>query len=286
MKSRTSSSVFIASILLWFFALASACLAATHPLNNPKALAVDANGNLYVANVSGNNILIYNTNYVQQTSKTITSNIANPTGIAFDTAGNLWVANYSPSNGSPVGSIAEYTDGKQNTSATVSGITEPTALAVDSGGNVWVVGNNLTILLIAPDFAFQGKVLLKDIGTTSAVYGITAANGMLSWGSNSGVNVSPVSIGLLENFTNPTVDTNDTGYSLATDASGKMYMANFDGSVNVLTPPSTEKLFVQLNFLAAGIAIDNVRGRVYLSNETGNSIAVYSTAGELLHTIE
>lgn len=157
MKSRTSSSVFIASILLWFFALASACLAATHPLNNPKALAVDANGNLYVANVSGNNILIYNTNYVQQTSKTITSNIANPTGIAFDTAGNLWVANYSPSNGSPVGSIAEYTDGKQNTSATVSGITEPTALAVDSGGNVWVVGNNLTFLLIAPDFAFQGR---------------------------------------------------------------------------------------------------------------------------------
>ena len=91
---------------------------------------------------------------------------------------------------------------------------------------------------------------------------------------------------LVENFTYPTVDTNDSGYSLATDASGKMYMANFDGSVNVLTPPLTEKLFVQLNFLAAGIAINNVRGRVYLSNETGNSIAVYSTAGELLHTIQ
>ncbi len=286
MKSRTSSSVCIASTVLCFFALASACLAATHPLNNPKGLAVDAKGNLYVANVSGNNILIYNANYVQQTSKTITSNIDNPTGVAIDPAGNLWVANYGPSDDPGGGSIAEYTDGKQNTSATVSGLTAPTALALDSGGNVWVVSNNLTFLLIAPDFAFQGKVLLKNIGTTSAVYGITAANGMLSWGSNGAVNVSPVSIGLLENFTYPTVDTNDSGYSLATDASGKMYMANFDGSVNVLTPPLTEKLFVQLNFLAAGIAIDNVRGRVYLSNETGNSIAVYSTAGELLHTIQ
>jgi hypothetical protein len=39
--------------------------------------------------------------------------------------------------------------------------------------------------------------------------------------------------------------------------------------------------FLQLPFVASGIAIDNMRGRVYFSNYNGNSIAVYSTAGAL-----
>lgn len=84
-------------------------------LSYPKGLAVDGSGNVYVANSGGNEILVYNPTYVQQTGKTITKNISNPSGVAFDTAGNLWVANYGTSNGGANGSVAEYTNGVQNT---------------------------------------------------------------------------------------------------------------------------------------------------------------------------
>jgi DNA-binding beta-propeller fold protein YncE len=41
-----------------------------------------------------------------------------------------------------------------------------------------------------------------------------------------------------------------------------------------------------LGFNGEGIAVDNVRGRVYISNQLGNSIAVYNTSGALLKTIQ
>lgn len=62
------------SVLL--FTLNSA--AATHPLNSPQGLAVASNGNLYVANNGGNNILVYGPAHVQMSAKTITKNISGP----------------------------------------------------------------------------------------------------------------------------------------------------------------------------------------------------------------
>ncbi len=66
----------------------------------------------------------------------------------------------------------------------------------------------------------------------------------------------------------------------------QLYIANYSGQVNVLHTNNSQTTFVDLKFSPAGIAIDNVRGRVYISNFNGDSIAVYSTAGVLLHTIK
>jgi DNA-binding beta-propeller fold protein YncE len=41
--------------------------AATHPLNQPMGMAVDAKGNLYVANHGVNQILVYNSSSQQMT---------------------------------------------------------------------------------------------------------------------------------------------------------------------------------------------------------------------------
>src|SRR5215469_1071894 len=83
MHARSFSTRFLGVALFLFCGLCS--YAATQPLSYPKGLAVDSKGNLYVANSGGNDILIYNSSYVQITSATITSNISNPTGVAFDT---------------------------------------------------------------------------------------------------------------------------------------------------------------------------------------------------------
>ena len=41
-----------------------------------------------------------------------------------------------------------------------------------------------------------------------------------------------------------------------------------------------------MDFTAAGIVVDNARSRVNISNQQSNAIAVYSTSGELLTTIQ
>lgn len=67
-------------------------------------------------------------------------------------------------------------------------------------------------------------------------------------------------------------------------------MGNFDGSVQIFVPLSGGQAIVipylQLSFVPSGIALDNARERVYISNTYGNSISVYNTAGALLKTID
>jgi streptogramin lyase len=171
MKS-TKHFACIASTLLCLFALASASFAATNPLNYPRGLAVDAKGNLWVANSGDNNILEFSPGYAQQKAATITQGISNPTGVAFDAQGNLWVANYGTSNGGANGSVSEYTAGKQNTAASIAnGILGPEAIAVDGLGNVWVENDyiNVTVYASASPYA-QPLSVVKTLTPTYPIW--------------------------------------------------------------------------------------------------------------------
>lgn len=50
-------------------------------------------------------------------------------------------------------------------------------------------------------------------------------------------------------------------------------------NTQVVTP------FVQINFAPYGIAVDSVRGRVYVSNHLLNFMVVYNTSGTILGVI-
>ena len=52
------------------------------------------------------------------------------------------------------------------------------------------------------------------------------------------------------------------------------------------SPKGGPVVILQLSFAPAGIAVDSARGRVYLSNQQGSQVLVYSTKGALLHTIQ
>ena len=90
MKS-TNRVARIAATLLCLAVFVSASFAKTYPLNQPSGLAVATNGDLYVANEGGNEVLVYSANYSQIAGKTITQGINSPTAVAFDGQGNLWV---------------------------------------------------------------------------------------------------------------------------------------------------------------------------------------------------
>lgn len=263
--------------------------ASKKPLSYPKGLAVDAKGNLYLANSGGNDILVYNPNYVQLPKSTITSNISNPSAVAIDAQGNLWVANYGTSNGGPEGSIAEYTAGVQNTAGTITTlIIGPEAMAVDGAGNVWVENDNSNINVYNPPALYTAGIgwAGRSFTPNYPITGLTVQNGTIAWGTKGAVNFASSTLGLVNGSLNYLGYGNDDGGALVTDATGAIYMCNSDGTVNIAIPVG-EYNFTTLPFPAAGAAIDNVRHRIYFSNANGNSIAVYSTtSAALLATIK
>ncbi len=283
----------IAASLLCLFALAVAGFAATNPLNEPNGLAVDAQGNLWVANTGSNNVVVFNSSYQQVTGETITAGISHPTGIAIDPFGNLWVANYNPSNGGAQGSITEYTKGVQQDPVITKGISFPEAIAIDGAGNIWVQndGNNLTVYA-QPVLTHVGvPTLAQTFGLTGPLYGLGVSGGTVAWGTQTTVLFGSATVALASGSpeglqATTEAPSEDVPQAMATDASGDFYIGNQSGLVNVQKTNAPQATFVELKFTPAGIAVDNVRGRVYISNFGGNSVAVYSTAGALLHTIQ
>jgi DNA-binding beta-propeller fold protein YncE len=136
MKSFSISRCAAATGSALLIALLSVCelSAATNPLNQPRGLALASNGNLYVANSGGNNVLVFNPNYAWVSSKTITAGVDKPTSVAFDSAGNLYVANIGTE------SVTQYSSaGVQNTAGTITAaINTPEYIAVDGLDNIWV----------------------------------------------------------------------------------------------------------------------------------------------------
>jgi DNA-binding beta-propeller fold protein YncE len=83
------------------------------------------------------------------------------------------------------------------------------------------------------------------------------------------------------------VPNSKTSLALAGAANGVVYMANIDGTVIVYSPATNKTTqFLNLGAVPTGITVDNARKRVYIANGAANTISVYNTAGQLLHTIQ
>jgi len=247
-----------------------------HPLNQPRGLALDAKGNLYVANEGANQILIYNPSYVQQTAKTVTANISKPTSVAFDPTGNLWVANLGNF------SITEYAPtGTQIVAGTFTqGITGPNSLAVDGLGDVWVENSFSTVNVYAAD-----HTPIQSQGPFPFVGGIAVEGQKVAYSNSMSVIRDEAGPWLAGNFVDGLFSSADEGVAVAFDSKGDLYVANADNLITFYNTNMIESVFLTLNFTPEGIAVDSARGRVYISDQIGNAIAVYNTNGTLLTTI-
>ena len=279
MKHSQSNVTRIAAVaMLCLITLVSSSMAATkHPLNYPYGLAVDAKGNLYVANTNGNEVLVYGANHVQASGKTVTQGVSTPNAVAFDPNGNLWVG-----NGSNPASITEYSPtGVQNTAATITqGITQPNAIAFDGLANLWVE-DNYANLVMYPQFQTQP---LFSLPAGAPITGLGFHQGFASVGGNSGTFVFETSY--LINSKGVVGQIPPTCFAMAYNAAGYLYCGNEDRALVGIDSAYHVTVLAQLGFFPTGLAVDSTRGLIYVANGPSNQIAVYGTTGTLLATIK
>jgi DNA-binding beta-propeller fold protein YncE len=137
-------------------------------LNGPNGIAIDASGNVWVPNYSGNSVTKLASTGAAATGSPFTGvGLNGPQSIAIDGSGNVWVTNDYNDQGNSVTKLT-------NAGVIVSGSPFPTGgsddvpIAIDASGNAWV-GNE----------ASSSVAKLNSAG--SAVSGSPFTGGGLSW---------------------------------------------------------------------------------------------------------
>jgi type IX secretion system substrate protein/NHL repeat-containing protein len=189
----------------------------------PEGIALDAQGNLYIADKNNQKI-----RKVTPTGAVTTlagsggfgfldgvgsvAQFKNPTGIDVDASGNVYVAdrnNHMIRKITPAGVVTTLagsgTQGFADGTGTAAQFNSPTGVAVDASGNVYVADNN-----------------------NNRIRKITAA-GVVSTLAGSGTNFFADGIGTAAMFKNP--------YGLAVDGSGNVYVGDeFNNRIRKITP--------------------------------------------------
>jgi sugar lactone lactonase YvrE len=295
---------------------------ASAALNGPNDVKLAPNGELYVANYGGGQVLVYQPNasgqYVSPPSA-LTSGLVNPVRLAFGpggtiVAGELFVADVGNNT------VAVFnSEGDLLTNAVITGLTRPLGVTVDGNGNVYVAEN-------------QGTT--NDIKVFSYVAGPTAAPSLLTTQTQDASNppVAFTSVGALAyngydivvgignpseigfytpaqlSSTSPPPPAQSpigNGISgpvgLAFDSANNLYVANYySNSVTqyvaqagtVPTYPTTPSAFTPTLpsgmspalQTPEGVAVD-ASGNVYIDNSANNFIYVYNSSGAYQYTV-
>jgi serine/threonine-protein kinase len=246
--------------------------------SKPFGVAVDAGGNVYVADAGNNSIRAINpagmvstfsgTGVAGAANGSDTATFNSPLSVAVDGSGNLYVADYGNNiirKISPAGLVSTFAGtgatGADNGAGTIATFNLPEGIAVDGAGNVYVAdnGNNL-IRKITPD------------GTVSAF----AGNGTAGSANGNGTGAS---------FNSP--------FGVAVDGAGNVYVADAGNNlIRKITPGGAVSTFAGSGVKGAknatgsgasfntpsGVAVDKT-GNVYVADENNNLIRKITVGG-------
>jgi len=276
--------------------------------NNPYGIAVDAAGNIYVADSNNNRVMKIPAG--GGAAVAIGSGFNSPTGVAVDAAGNVYVANFGGD------SVMEILAGSNTTIVLGSGFYQPLGIAVDINGNVYVTdrGHNVvkkitpgssTPVIIASGFNMPEGIAVDAAGNVfvcdadhSSVKKIPADGGVVS--VLSGFFYFPAGLAIdisgnlfVSDYGNGTVEKIMTSgivtgvcsghsYGIAVDNSGKVYVSNADdNTIKQITPAAG---YFSNSVLPAGLSFDYNTGAISgtplrVSPATNYKVSAYNATG-------
>jgi hypothetical protein len=133
--------------------------------NTPSSTAVDASGNIWIANAAGNTVSVLAQTGVPIAGSPFSGNgLAAPTAIALDASGNAWVAN----SGSNTVSVFQ-NDGTVWSGSPVPVGAAPSAVAVDLTGDVWVANSGSNSLTQLSSSGAQLRTITSNVSSPSAL---------------------------------------------------------------------------------------------------------------------
>jgi sugar lactone lactonase YvrE len=210
--------------IVWFPAEAQTIVALGGGLNNANGLAVDSDGNIFIADTGNNAVKKILAADGFATLETISkSGLSGPIGVAVDASGNVFVAD---TGNNAVKEILA-TGGYVTVNTLGSGFAGPRGVAVDANGNVFVAdfGNNaLKEILAAGGYAtvktLDGNLLEAQAVTLDAngnvfAAGVGGAEEILAAGGYATINY--FSSASLRFATGIAVDANDNVFVTNTD---------------------------------------------------------------------
>ncbi len=234
-------------------------------LSFPAGAAVDAAGNVYIADTSHNAIKKWTV--VSNTVTTlVSSGLLSPQGVALDAAGNVYIADTSH-NAIKIWTAAS------NTLATLisSGLNQPGGVAVDRTGNVyiadtynnaikkWATNNTLTTLVSTG--LSQPKTVSVDVAGN--VYIADTLNSAIKkWTSANGTVTTLIASGLIR------------PWGVAVDGAGNVYISDtYHAAIKKWTAANgivTTLVSSGLSF-PEGVSVDGL-GNLYVADNNNNTI--------------
>ena len=236
---------------------------ATNGLQYPVAVAVDAAGNAYIADLDAGIFEWVKTN---DTLTTLVSGNYESQGIAVDRNGNVYFSSTSSS------SILEWVAASgQVVTVVSSGLANPTGIAMDSAGNVyiadtghgaikeWVAANSNVVTLVSNGITAPNGVAVDPVGNVYFTDISDSPYGEIhKWSPTAGMTTLP---GFSPGNYQP--------FNLAVDGSGNVYFAdghNYDiwewSAVN-----QTVNLVASRGIVSIGVALDSA-GNIFIANWT------------------
>jgi sugar lactone lactonase YvrE len=235
-------------------------------LNAPMFSAVDAQGNLYVANA--------NTGTVNKITpagavSVFAAGLASPRGLAFDAQGNLYVANVGNNTVSKV-----TPQGAVSTFVPPGYLSQPTGLAFDPQGNLYVsnAGSN-SVSKVTPQGAVSTLLSGWPLNGPEGLVVDTAGANLYVANYYAGVVKVPLAGG------SPTYYGSGFYYPFgaALDSQGNLYVANSNGTVSKVAPGGSTVTLASGFSSPVGLSLDG-QGGLYVVNDGANTVSKVALA--------
>jgi sugar lactone lactonase YvrE len=243
----------------------------------PQGIAIDQQGNVFVANDLANTISKFDSSGTLLTTIGSAASLSEPMGLALDSAGTLYAANYG--TGPAASSVARFDAGGNFVASMTAQINRPLGVAVNTSGHLFV-GN--WFLNTVSKFDASGT-FLATIGSSSTITNpgglVTSAAGELYVASESSGVISlfdaagtyQSSIGSGAGLVFPA--------GVARDQLGNLYVSSGTGSSNSLISKFDSAGAFQFSWSIPGVSGFLATAPVAVPEPTTSLMAIAALAG-------